>query len=407
MDPVREILFNCCNMLGFQGVRNLKDLGIMKQATLEKKLRKNGQRLESNSIASIYMAWMAEHIAKSPSWEEGTPAWKMCMYLKDSGCGGIDAVRIWNDMLLLARMGSRLQKPESERLHDRGRLVEKVIIVVLLPTSDLRDVAKEVGEDHCTADCPFLSKSKIAERTPPGYVCKNCGSIRHFDYACPRNNVENLQKSQDTTAMKEDQSENAYWAESAYGEQRSALETRDSPELQYGDHCPETSKDRSIIWKESTPFDGRLTPWSEDDVSQDQTVNNLGRQETSEDRISLQEADDFLTEMGKEIQEATLPVSNVEGSSLSGARHGRALDGSPPRKMQKRQHPVDEMSMCDEAKSSVEVHRTPKSLDRDPPHHDGVISLFHHRENVLVNRVRRSSAADMWPESTERVDGQE
>ncbi|CAH0050339.1 unnamed protein product [Clonostachys solani] len=89
-----------------------------------------------------------------------------------------------------------------------------------------------------------------------------------------------------------------------------------------------------------------------------------GRQKVQK-KISLLEADDFLTEMGKEFQEATLPVSNVEDSSFSEARHGRVLDGSPPRKRQKLQ-PAEERVAHDSCgslpQSSVEAYRQ-TSLD--------------------------------------------
>jgi hypothetical protein len=134
MDSLGEILSNVREVLGCVGMPNMQELGKMKQGTLEKKLHNLPPgMLNTRSIASIYMAWMAERIAKSTFWNDPKPAFQMCKYLQGINCSGIVAMKIWNEMLLEARMEHNMEDPWSERIHERGPLVEKMIIQLLVP----------------------------------------------------------------------------------------------------------------------------------------------------------------------------------------------------------------------------------------------------------------------------------
>jgi hypothetical protein len=118
--------------------------------------------------------------------------------------------------------------------------------------------------------------------------------------------------------------------------------------------------------------------------------------------IARLEADAFLAELGKELEETMLASSAKQPE----AGHGRVPGTKPPRKRQKKKQPrVDQMAA--EPKASIQSQRIPKPLVRDPPYHPAVVSLFNNRENIYVNKVRRTTAADMWDKSTERKDAQE
>ncbi|CAH0015926.1 unnamed protein product [Clonostachys rhizophaga] len=87
-----------------------------------------------------------------------------------------------------------------------------------------------------------------------------------------------------------------------------------------------------------------------------------------------------------------LPVHN---SSIEVCRRLSTCHGIPPRKRRKQQLLEDEMAA--EPKASIQSHRIPKPLVRDPPYHPTVASLFNNRENIYVNRVRRPTATDVPP----------
>lgn len=100
--------------------------------------------------------------------------------------------------------------------------------------------------------------------------------------------------------------------------------------------------------------------------------------------------------------EQTMLASNAKQPE---AGHGRTPGAKPPRKRQKKQPRVSELAA--EPKVPLQSQQIPKPLVRDPPYHPAVVSLFNNRENIYVNKVRRTTAADMWDKSTESKDGQE
>lgn len=148
----------------------MKELGKMKQETLEKKLLNLPLGiLNTRSIASIYMAWMAEQIANSTSWNDPSPVWKICGYLQGKNCSGVLALQIWNEMLLEARMEHNMEDPWTARIHDRGPLVEKIIIQLLVPDLSQRypvGNANKKNANRGNANKGMLAKEQTNLRDP-------------------------------------------------------------------------------------------------------------------------------------------------------------------------------------------------------------------------------------------------
>ncbi|CAG9997713.1 unnamed protein product [Clonostachys byssicola] len=558
MDSLGDIIRNANEVLGFN-LSTLKELGKMKQETLEKKLLNLPPGiLNIRSVASIYMAWLAEQIANATSWDDPSPVWKICGYLQNKYCSGVLALQVWNEMLLEARMEHNMEDPWTTRIHLRGPLVEKIIIQLLVPDFSQRYPVFNKGKAikgnankvplgrsrfKVPPQDPFRSTVKMEETTgpkvnaeerpqQPGYLCLTCSCVHHHSYICPNSNT----KASQELPIKEEQPENILGAGNASAGQRSALTRQVSPETPYhtfrydnsedsekedahagqpsalegrasldsqgrdilptttaydtfrdgvypydysrpvesnsggslespyhtfregvypysgsrpepstapnsGDFAElpnqtvreETGNNRTIILKESGATEGRLTPWSEDDsvkdqkanatqdqtanatqdqtvnaaqdqtinATQDQTVNATGRKETEaekKNRIAYEEADAFLAELGMELMLASNAKQPEAGPS-------RVPGAKPPRKKQKKQPRVSELAA--EPKASLQSQQIPKPLVRDPPYHPAVVALFQNRENVYVNQVKRTTAADMWDKSTESKDGQE
>ena len=97
MDPLDLIIYNIREKLGCNGLRNLTDLAHMRQETLEKRLLSTRRTLSSQSIASIYSAWLSERICQKPLANPQPVVEKMCSLLRRAGCERKSVLNIWMD----------------------------------------------------------------------------------------------------------------------------------------------------------------------------------------------------------------------------------------------------------------------------------------------------------------------
>ncbi|OAA61489.1 hypothetical protein ISF_05568 [Cordyceps fumosorosea ARSEF 2679] len=86
MDRLDTLLINARDRLGCSGLRNLHDLGQMRQETLEKRIAAAQHRLTVRNTLSIYTAWLWERAFSIAPKNLQLVIEKWCVYLWGIGC---------------------------------------------------------------------------------------------------------------------------------------------------------------------------------------------------------------------------------------------------------------------------------------------------------------------------------
>lgn len=96
MDPQKTVLGNLRNVVGCNGLRTIVDLGIMKQATLERRLADTLGKLPVRSIASIYALWLRQNMGKlAEDLRLAEAVHRCCDYLVHDGCDRDIAIQVF------------------------------------------------------------------------------------------------------------------------------------------------------------------------------------------------------------------------------------------------------------------------------------------------------------------------
>lgn len=82
--------------MGCNGLRYLRDLGNMRQETVEKRLGAAQQKLTIRNTVSIYTAWLWEKAFSMPPAKLYVVMEKWCMYLWQIGCTRDAALQAWS-----------------------------------------------------------------------------------------------------------------------------------------------------------------------------------------------------------------------------------------------------------------------------------------------------------------------
>ncbi|PHH76566.1 hypothetical protein CDD80_1427 [Ophiocordyceps camponoti-rufipedis] len=182
MASKEEIIRAVRGPIGCNGVRSVKDLGLMRQETLERRLYAARRDISTNIMAAVYASWVQEQACRV----KGTPspaiidAW--CRFLADRGCEKKDITLAWIQAALNALENwYKNMSPEHVRTL-RMRIVTE--IAKRFPENDAMDIDRRqtpvsargnktrgsVAPDHGSSKAP---------------TCRVCGSIQHLQDNCP------------------------------------------------------------------------------------------------------------------------------------------------------------------------------------------------------------------------------
>ncbi|UKZ47381.1 hypothetical protein TrVGV298_001599 [Trichoderma virens] len=87
METDRDVLYHAQVTLGCNGLRDLYNLGFMRQDTLERRIKAAGNRINLNSTVSLCAVWLREKIGRTFSTAGTLPSLKgLCLFLERRGC---------------------------------------------------------------------------------------------------------------------------------------------------------------------------------------------------------------------------------------------------------------------------------------------------------------------------------
>ncbi|KPM38898.1 hypothetical protein AK830_g7669 [Neonectria ditissima] len=96
MDPDHLVLSNMRDVVGCSGLRNFTDLGRMRQDTLEKRLTAVQGRLNRDSVACIYTAWLCNQYPRPNGDAKVNVLKRWSGYINLSGCSKFRATCLWD-----------------------------------------------------------------------------------------------------------------------------------------------------------------------------------------------------------------------------------------------------------------------------------------------------------------------
>ncbi|KAL7950293.1 hypothetical protein V8C42DRAFT_194981 [Trichoderma barbatum] len=98
MDTDRDVLYHAQVTLGCNGLRDLYNLGFMRQDTLERRIKAAGKRINLNSAVSLSAVWLREKIGRTFSTAGMAPSLKdLCLFLERRGCSRDMCCQIFYD----------------------------------------------------------------------------------------------------------------------------------------------------------------------------------------------------------------------------------------------------------------------------------------------------------------------
>ncbi|KAL6807701.1 hypothetical protein GGI42DRAFT_253811 [Trichoderma sp. SZMC 28013] len=94
----RDVLYHAQVTLGCNGLRDLYNLGFMRQDTLERRIKAAGKRIGLNSTVSLCAVWLREKIGRTFSTTGTRPELKeLCLFLEGRGCSRDMCCQIFYD----------------------------------------------------------------------------------------------------------------------------------------------------------------------------------------------------------------------------------------------------------------------------------------------------------------------
>ncbi|KAL7938146.1 hypothetical protein V8C35DRAFT_276538 [Trichoderma chlorosporum] len=98
METDRDVLYHAQVTLGCNGLRDLYNLGFMRQDTLERRIKAAGKRISLNSTVSLCAVWLREKIGRTFSTTGMVPSIKhLCLFLERRGCSRDMCCQIFYD----------------------------------------------------------------------------------------------------------------------------------------------------------------------------------------------------------------------------------------------------------------------------------------------------------------------
>ncbi|KAL7916074.1 hypothetical protein GGI35DRAFT_17845 [Trichoderma velutinum] len=98
METDRDVLYHAQVTLGCNGLRDLYNLGFMRQDTLERRIKAAGKRINLNSTVSLCAVWLREKIGRTFSTTGMRPEIKdLCLFLERRGCSRDMCCQIFYD----------------------------------------------------------------------------------------------------------------------------------------------------------------------------------------------------------------------------------------------------------------------------------------------------------------------
>ena len=424
MDPKKTIIQLCQEQLGFSGLRNSHDLSVIRQRTLEKKIKMFSDKLTADNVAAIYNMWLQEQPGRSQrAFDELVKDY--CKLLESFHFQPSRIQTLWNEC---ANEALKVATSSNE-----SRLVKFHMDGVGIAIERYFGKKKRKGERRGVSSVSTCQPTAAPDLKVNQALAKP-DTFQTVPHTTTRQRepviIDLTEGSWETGPVRtftlQQRTERDDWA--ARGEHFIT-----SWPAKYPGYWIDN---RTVSFP--PPEDGggvRRGPppplWASKefgDPSRDNKSPNIGHigevRGSRSDTVAQLEAKSFLTEMTQRLEKTAQEGFEIRPESPRPAavrtprlpRMSHRIEDEEEwledRDDPSRLHPAapsesrddNLLGMSDDYSSPItprspapiEFFVSPKPLYQHPPYHPGVISLFHNRANLWVQKSPRPSALDLW-----------
>ncbi|PHH84765.1 hypothetical protein CDD83_1427 [Cordyceps sp. RAO-2017] len=444
MDSRDQILHNVVHVLGCNGVRRLRDVGAMRQETMERRLAAARDQLSPAGMVSIYAVWLQEQAVRARGLPPAHVVARFAWFLAQRGCGRRLLTTVWLNAALGA-LDAWLEVMQPERVRN----------VRMAVFDEIRDVYPE-GAEEVSARGPVDADRRSRRSASAASSVSGGGGPASGNETSKRSDSQ-----RDGTASKVDSDHGIIPIFAALSLTDHGLDqTKLSCTIcgSHGEHSTEACPGRQFGY-EPRPFPDSFNPLpapvspqlpvpsrqtragsgpdmrdgpsgdnhgKPDDVSTTGKKNNAadlfdggdasgGQQHklkplhlmTPVEREALRRADEFLATLSWEAEEKQKrgdpagPVEKAAPKELP--RPGRdriPMQGELAEPAKPKAAPRGQTAAAapEPADARIIPGVTLKPLPTDSPHSAAIQELFKNHKNFWGERVKRKTALEMWDE---------